>query len=1050
MSLENISEQEVIKPEQINPSIIPLNTIIAQKVVFDSKTNLLKQKVIQILFITLKYRNSYEYEWTIYKSIPSFKDFLSKLQYEMQSKKIPLPNQQCVDFLSTIQKCTYAQLKSKGNDIQLFLNFLTSYDKIKDNIVLKEFFEISGHSFLDCNQGNKPREGYIQKLSEFSVCQKTWIDLCKCFECCCHASWIKRWFLLKNDMICYLDSSTSEIGKDAFWFDYNSRIKKENSLLVLTSKNRKLTLKFESSFDRDVWFTLINNKIETFQKSLKPNIYQSFVNEKNDNKANWFIDGHNYFIKLKEKLLKAKETVFITDWWMSPEMFLIRPVNVTKYQNLKKGKPLEAPEIKKEEEFTRLCDILNYIAKKGVKIYILLYCEFPLALTLDSKHTKTFLTGLDPNIMVTRHPKKAFDLLWSHHEKLVIIDQKTAFVGGLDLCWGRYDINEHPISEPENAEGVYYFPGIDYSNARIIDFLGVSNYLKESVERIQPRMPWHDFHTMFQGPAVLDASRHFVERWNFAKNNENKEGLTEIKTNLFNKPENEVRSSMKALTLAKDKNLIKKTYTHQESAQRDNILLHSESLSHSNQKNIELETIKERDEEVKKEEENQEGDIKIDELNKEKDDTDDAKEQEEKNFHNVGLKRLQTQIEYKKTEPMKKEEGPFDKMKTFKKKIMNKLSGKTKVTIADYVNLKNYHLKFKQNEPRMTIQCLRSLSKWSGGLKTTENSILQGYYQLIDNAEHYIYIENQFFISKSFTEEEYKQKGKPVSNLIINEIALHLRNRIMKAYNNNEKFKVIIFLPLLPGFAGEIEDSSTLQVIIKFTYKTISRNKGLSLVEKLYDLMGDRYSNYISFYSLRQHGIINGIPTTELIYIHSKFMIVDDKYFIVGSANINDRSMTGDRDSEFAVIYKDQLKMPSIMDGKDYNCSIFAKTLRMKLWTEHLGITDKDEELINWLMDPLNDNFYETVKKRARKNTEVYRDIFNCYPDDTMKNFKEIPKKPKELPEEKKLELIEKYNKRKDEIIGHIVEFPLNFLQNQILERSFFSSEMLVPIKNFV
>ena len=37
-----------------------------------------------------------------------------------------------------------------------------------------------------------------------------------------------------------------------------------------------------------------------------------------------------------------------------------------------------------------------------------------------------------------------------------------------------------------------------------------------------------------------------------------------------------------------------------------------------------------------------------------------------------------------------------------------------------------------------------------------------------------------------------------------------------------------------------------------------------------------------------------------------------------------------------------------------------------------------------------------------------------------------------------------------DEIIGHIVEFPLGFLQNQILERSFFSSEMLVPIKNFV
>ena len=178
-------------------------------------------------------------------------------------------------------------------------------------------------------------------------------------------------------------------------------------------------------------------------------------------------------------------------------------------------------------------------------------------------------------------------------------------------------------------------------------------------------------------------------------------------------------------------------------------------------------------------------------------------------------------------------------------------------------------------------------------------------------------------------------------------------------------------------------------------------------------------------------------------------MIIDDKYVIIGSANINDRSMTGDRDSEFCVLYKDQMKMPSIMDGKDFQASLFAKTLRMKLWTEHLGITDKDEELINLLMDPLSDKFYEIVKKRARKNTEVYRDIWYCYPDDTMKSFREIPKK-KEMNEEEKKELIDKYNKRKDEIIGHIVEFPLGFLQNQILERSFFSSEMLVPIKNFV
>merc|ERR1719245_2342294 len=37
------------------------------------------------------------------------------------------------------------------------------------------------------------------------------------------------------------------------------------------------------------------------------------------------------------------------------------------------------------------------------------------------------------------------------------------------------------------------------------------------------------------------------------------------------------------------------------------------------------------------------------------------------------------------------------------------------------------------------------------------------------------------------------------------------------------------------------------------------------------------------------------------IYVHSKMMIVDDAYIIVGSANINQRSMAGTRDTEMAV-----------------------------------------------------------------------------------------------------------------------------------------------------
>lgn len=61
---------------------------------------------------------------------------------------------------------------------------------------------------------------------------------------------------------------------------------------------------------------------------------------------------------------------------------------------------------------------------------------------------------------------------------------------------------------------------------------------------------------------------------------------------------------------------------------------------------------------------------------------------------------------------------------------------------------------------------------------------------------------------------------------------------------------------------------------------------------------------YISVYGLRNHGVMpNGTPATEIIYIHSKLMIVDDMFVICGSANINDRSMLGKRDSEIAVNY---------------------------------------------------------------------------------------------------------------------------------------------------
>jgi len=59
------------------------------------------------------------------------------------------------------------------------------------------------------------------------------------------------------------------------------------------------------------------------------------------------------------------------------------------------------------------------------------------------------------------------------------------------------------------------------------------------------------------------------------------------------------------------------------------------------------------------------------------------------------------------------------------------------------------------------------------------------------------------------------------------------------------------------------------------------------------------------FFGLRNHGILNKQLVTEIIYVHSKMIIIDDRIAVIGSANINDRSLMGDRDSELAIVLED-------------------------------------------------------------------------------------------------------------------------------------------------
>ena len=1088
----------------------------------------------QLIKFQIRVRAVYIYKWEVLHIPLDIKKNLKQILEETRKKGIKL-DEEIQEVLKSIEELQLEFISEKLKKLEEYYKTLLSNDKMKSLISLKEFFSIGLGSFNQYNNGNKPFEGYALKRYE-PYCFKSLITkLAGCIESLAYR-FEKKWIIVKDDSIYYSDKSDSEKGNDVYFFtDSMNVLPLKKKMIIISGAGPDLVLKFSSYFERELWLNEINYRMQKLKKVIDNNIYGAYTNEKLNNKAYWFIDGRDYFLDLKKKLEEAKESIFITDWWMSPEVWLERPVDSKVYMAME----FQKKDRKESPPYIRLKDILYQQALKGVKIYILIYQECSLALTLDSQHTQQSLEKLHPNIIVTRHPYGLTDLLWSHHEKLVIIDQIIAYVGGLDLCWGRWDIHEHPIVEPNNSDEIYKWPGIDYSNGRINDFNKVKDYLKENVDRSKkPRMPWHDVHCRLIGPVVYDIARHFVQRWNVSRG----DSITDIKQSgsTGQKKRGGLREKEEDFIPRKPEdniiiNVIEEENTQKEDKKdkKDIKETKEELVMKKKEKTVIKRNIKKKkeedksdDEEEKKEEEKEkegenEKEEKIDNIDNEKEEENNEKKDGIK-LINKGKKKLINKKKNHTEDTKEKIEIPeikFDyndlrqnclanyevvdenhlyrsrpklrgvlNMKEIRDKFNINIPAKenndnnslTNSEKSGFYNkfiqsvgkaeagkrigksylskiiekaqkqtlIQNIHQNFFDVGTKSRVQVLRSVSEWCTGMDKIENSILKAYYNLIENSKHYIFIENQFFVSKSYDKEEAKTKaGKSsISSIVKNEIALYIRKRIEKAYNNKEKFRVFIFIPLLPGFAGD-PDEGTIQIILGHTYAGICRNNGLSIIEELSNIMGDKWKDYIGFYSLRGHGVLNGIPVTELIYIHSKLMIVDDEAVIIGSANINDRSMLGNRDSEFCVLIKESLKYDSLIDGQEEKTAKFAVTLRKALMAEHLGLKTDDEIL----EDPLSDELLELFKKTAKNNTLIYREIFNCYPDDEMKTFKDTKKAYKlSMDDKKELEKMQKkYEKEKNEIKGHIVEFPLHFLEKEILGAGFLGIYSLVPEHNF-
>ncbi|KAI5777723.1 phospholipase D/transphosphatidylase [Geopyxis carbonaria] len=705
------------------------------------------------------------------------------------------------------------------------------------------------------------------------------------------------------------------------------------------------------------------------ERIAKSNPHDSFAPVTHGNELKAYVDGRDYFHAVSMALEAARDTIYIADWWLSPELFLRRPP----------GEDAAKP--------WRLDRVLKRAAERGVKVYVIVYKEIAAALTCNSAHTKSAMEQLCPrgskghgNVVCMRHPdhsplKHGADMTfyWAHHEKLIVVDGATAFVGGLDLCFGRWDTRQHPLADV-HPDGVAaeVWPGQDYNNNRVMDFQKVEDWTKNQLDKtVYGRMPWHDVAIGFTGPAVDDVAQHFVGRWNFIKRDKYKRN-----------------SKYPWLRL---------------------------------------------------------------------DGIEDAL---------LGVEHPRFPMGGYLTHPLSSEGGnPGPRPLPSSSSQLSSKEG-------------------------AEIQLVRSAADWSHGIAPKEHSIQNAYIAAISTAQNFVYIENQFFIT-STTPSDSKSTRNPEFP-VANRIGAAIVEAISRAHAEDRKFRVIVVMPAIPGFPGDLrQDSATgTRAIIDYQYKSICRGEH-SIFGRL-RARGIDPGAYIRFFNLRVWDRINnsqalrereaqtGVKYAEAqaanaadvlgaqgvtgdssssdssarssiessgiaerrarfeaaegaskpardtiadcvltgggkledeqntecvedfvqeeLYIHAKVCIVDDATLIIGSANINDRSQAGDHDSELACVVKH---------------SPIVKALRRRLWAEHLGeitpqavwvedeagedeadvtppgdgFPKQDTELEDGLADALDDDLWTRWCGQAGRNTEIYRALFHADPDDAIRTW---------------------------------------------------------------
>jgi phospholipase D1/2 len=139
--------------------------------------------------------------------------------------------------------------------------------------------------------------------------------------------------------------------------------------------------------------------------------------------------------------------------------------------------------------------------------------------------------------------------------------------------------------------------------------------------------------------------------------------------------------------------------------------------------------------------------------------------------------------------------------------------------------------------------------------------------------------------------------------------------------------------------------------------------------------------DWVTLLNLRNWAKLGDRYVTEQVYVHSKLMIVDDLYALIGSANVNDRSLLGERDSELAVLVMDGDSFKADINGAGSQKTVrkFAHELRKNIWSKLFGIAGgvrPANGLQQAIEQPGKPDSWKLIQRQARANAAAYEAVF--------------------------------------------------------------------------